>query len=390
MEGEGLALPELPVVYIKAKDEADAKEILLKISSQYGKVSQKGFEDFIKGLDIDFEDLGINVQPPGNIREELGNIPENARPEALSLAGDLYTIGPHKLICGDSARPETYKRLMENEKADMVFTDPPYGVSIGDKGKLLNEKHNGGKIGKGSIEINIENDTLNSENLKQLLTDIFSVMLHFMKDDAAYYITSPPGFNQIIIFTALETARLPVKQVLVWCKNQATFSLKRLNYDYQHEGILYGWNKTHNFYGNGKYSSSLWHYNKPLKNDLHPTMKPPALIQNAIENSMEPLEKTENALLNSSVKNDIILDVFGGSGSTLIAAQDCKRRARLIEIDPWYCDVIVKRAMDAYPALKVTRERNGETRSVESGFFDYNSIRTVEKTDKTDSRRGSS
>jgi DNA modification methylase len=113
----------------------------------------------------------------------------------------------------------------------------------------------------------------------------------------------------------------------------------------------------------GEYQTSLWHYDKPKRCDLHPTMKPPALIKNAILNSMEPLEKSENAILNSSVRNDIILDPFAGSGSTLIAAEDCKRSSRLIEIDPRYCDVIVKRALEAYPKLKasVTHEHEEGT-----------------------------
>jgi DNA modification methylase len=153
---------------------------------------------------------------------------------------------------------------------------------------------------------------------------------------------------------ALLDAVLPAKHNLVWCKNQPTFSMGRLDYDCQHEPIFYGWKRRHSFYGTGKYCTSLWHYDKPKKCGLHPTMKPPALIENAILNSMEPLEKSENAVLNSSIKNDIILDPFGGSGSTLVAAEDCKRRSRLIETEPRYCDVIVKRALEAFPKLKAT------------------------------------
>jgi DNA modification methylase len=348
MRDAGQAIPELPVVFIRARDEAEAKEILLKITSHYGKISQAGFEEFIKGLDIDFDDLGLDILPPRDIREELGLIPETPK-KALTQPGDLYTIGAHRLICGDCADPETYRRLMGDERADMVFTDPPYGVSIGDKNKLLNTKAKGKRY---SIEENIENDTLGTEELSGLLEKAFTLMSGYMKDSAAYYIAAPQGENGIMMTRVLLQSGLPVRHQLVWCKNAPTFSMGRLDYDYQHELILYGWKKTHNFYGMGKYTTSLWHYNKPNKDDLHPTMKPPELIRNAIENSMEPLDKAETALQNSSVKNDIILDTFAGSGSTLIAAQDCKRRSRLIEIDPHYCDVIVKRTLEAYPKLK--------------------------------------
>jgi len=350
-EGEGYAIPELPVVFIKAKDEAEAKEILLKIISSYGKISQKGYEDFVRGLDI---------RPPRDIREELGLLPETPK-KAKTKPGDIYAIGPHRLICGDCTSAETYRSLMGEELADLIFTDPPYGVAIGDKNKLLNEKASGDRYG---IEENLENDTLGTEALGKLLSGAFSLMKEYMGDTAAYYVTAPQGPNGLMMQIALREAGLPVRHQLVWCKNAPTFSMGRLDYEYQHENIFYGWKKKHDFYGMGKYQTSLWHYEKPQKSDLHPTMKPPELIKNAIENSMEPLDKAENALQNSSVKSNIILDPFAGSGSTLIAAQDCKRRARLIEVDPHYCDVIVRRALEAFPALKATVQRGGKTREV--------------------------
>jgi DNA modification methylase len=161
---------------------------------------------------------------------------------------------------------------------------------------------------------------------------------------------------------------MPHKAELVWCK-KPTFSAGRTDYASQHEPILYGWKKTHRFHGIGKWQTTLWHYSPQLKNKLHPTQKPPELIKNAIENSMEPLEKAEGALLNSSVKNDLILDPFAGSGSVLIAAEDCKRLARLIEIDPGYCDVIVRRALDAFPEMIAYRERGGESFEVTADDF---------------------
>jgi DNA modification methylase len=367
MDKEGYGIPLLPVVFIHAKDGADAKEILLKISSHYGQVSQKGFEEFIRGLDIDFEDLGLDVKPPRDIDEELGKVP-GAAPDPVTRPGDVYQIGNHRLICGDSAEPETYQRLMGDELADMVFTDPPYGVSLGEKNRMLEERD---KSKTARILEDIENDSLDAEALCALLTKVFKNVYHRMKDTASYYVTGPQGQNGLMISLSLLDAGLPARHHLIWCKSQATFSMGRLDYDYQHEPIFYGWKRKHNFYGTGKYQTSLWHYDKPKKCGLHPTMKPPALIENAILNSMEPLEKSENAVLNSSVKNDIILDPFAGSGSTLIAAEDCKRRSRLIEISPHYCDVTVKRALEAYSGLKahVTHEGEEEPEEITAACF---------------------
>jgi DNA modification methylase len=347
----------LPAVFIRLKDEAEAKEVLLKIISTYGKVSQKGFEDFIKGLDIDFEELGLDIKPPRDINEELGLLPETSS-NASTKPGDIYTIGTHRLICGDCTSEETYQRLLGDELADLIFTDPPYGVGLKEKYEKL-RKETSNKV--NSVRAG---DDIAGDDIENLLDQAFSIMKDYMKDDASYYITAPQGRNHYIFYKTLERAEIPVRHMLIWCKNQAVMGNIGLDYHYQHEPILYGWKKTHNFYGMGKYQTSLWHYQRPQKSNLHPTMKPPELIKNAIDNSMEPLEKAETALQNSSTKNNIILDIFAGSGSTLIAAQDCKRQARLIEVDPHYCDVIVKRTLEAFHDLKATLQRGGKTKEI--------------------------
>ena len=132
-----------------------------------------------------------------------------------------------------------------------------------------------------------------------------------------------------------------IKHELIWLKSSPVFSMGRLDYDYQHEPILYGWKKTHKFYGGGQFKKSIWEIAKPSKSELHPTMKPIALI--------------ENALLNSSKRSDIILDLFGGSGSTLIACEQTNRKCRMMEIDPLYCEVICNRytALTGKKAVKL-------------------------------------
>jgi DNA modification methylase len=155
-------------------------------------------------------------------------------------------------------------------------------------------------------------------------------MLNVANDDCALYVTMPQGgTHMMMMMMMIHEAGWQVKHELMWLKNQPTFSMNRLDYDYKHEPILYGWNKKHEFYGNGKFNKSVWEIDKPKKSNLHPTMKPIELIVNAIQNS--------------SKDDDIVLDVFGGSGSTLIACEQTNRRCFMMELDPKYIDVIINR-----------------------------------------------
>ena len=207
----------------------------------------------------------------------------------------------------------------------MVFTDPPYGVSIGDKNKMLN-----GFQKAGRVITNIENDTLGTEELYDLLLKCFTNLREHCEDDCSYYVTSPQGGEIcLMMMMMMKDAGLEVRHNLIWEKNCATFSMGRLDYDYKHEPIFYTWTKKHNFYGKGKYKNTIWNFDKPRKCDLHPTMK--------------PVELVAEALLNSSKEEDPVIDFFGGSGTTLIACEQLNRRAFLMELDPHYVDVILSR-----------------------------------------------
>ena len=159
----------------------------------------------------------------------------------------------------------------------------------------------------------------------------FENMKLFAKDCCAIYVTMPQGGTHMMMMMMMMmmNAGWQVKHELMWEKNSPTFSMGRLDYDYQHEPICYGWNKSHNFYGNGEQKKSVWHFDKPKKCNFHPTMKPIPLVVNALQNS--------------SQKNDIILDAFGGSGTTIIACEQANRNARIMEYDPKYIDVIIDR-----------------------------------------------
>lgn len=249
---------------------------------------------------------------------------KEAQIEKKCSKGDIWRLGEHRLMCGDSTDEAAIKRLMDGDKADMVFTDPPYGVSIGDKNAALNSVQKAGRCCK-----NIENDTLSADELYPILVKAMTNARLSCKDDACYFVTSPQGGELGLMMMMMKDAGLPVRHMLIWEKNSATFSLGRLDYDYQHEPIFYTWTKKHHNYRKGQYRTTIWKYDKPRKCDLHPTMKPVELVANCLNDATKA--------------GDIALDVFGGSGTTMIACEQLGRRARLIELDPHYCDVIIAR-----------------------------------------------
>ena len=246
--------------------------------------------------------------------------------------GDIWQLGEHRLMCGNSTDGGCVSKLMNAQKADMVFKDPPYNVAIGSKNKALNDNMlNRGLKWCNRIEKDIAGDKgMTDEEIgESLWLPAFANLYENAKDDCAIYVTMPQGGTHMMMMMMMHNAKWKVKHELIWVKNSPTFSMGRLNYDYQHEPILYGWKKTHNWYGEGKFNKSIWEIDKPKKCDLHPTMKPIALV--------------ENAILNSSRRADVIVDLFGGSGSTLIACEQLKRKCFMMEYDEHYCDVIVAR-----------------------------------------------
>lgn len=171
---------------------------------------------------------------------------------------------------------------------------------------------------------------MSEDELYDMLVKAMANMKSHCKDDACYYVTSPQGGSLgLMMMMMMKDAGLPVHHVLMWKKNCPTFSMGRLDYDYQHEPMFYTWGEKHENRRRSKFRSSVWEVNKPMKCDLHPTMKPIELVAGCIEDASDP--------------GDIILDGFGGSGTTLIACEQLGRRCRIMEIDPHYCDVIISR-----------------------------------------------
>lgn len=258
-----------------------------------------------------------------------------AEPKYKVNQGDIFQLGNHRLMCGDSIKKEDIDKLMAGEKADMMFTDPPYGVNYSDKNNFLNSIDKGNHIQK-DIEGDTDDRAKTAENWKQVFINCKSNL----NDGSVFYITFAGDKLLLLLLLLLREIDFQERQILVWVKNNHV--LGRSDYNYKHEFILYGWKKgaTHKFYAN--FDVTTWEINKPSKNDLHPTMK--------------PIELCAKAIRNSSNENQIVLDGYGGSGSTLIACEQLNRKCYMMEIDPNYISTILERweKLTCKTAVKLT------------------------------------
>lgn len=303
-------------------------------------------EDFDLDL-IGFEDVALDDGGAEGLTDP-DEVPE-MQEKPVTRQGDIWLLGKHRLMCGDSTDAGSVALLMAGEKADMVFTDPPYNVSYSDKNAALNAIGRGNRI---QTPINGDNASSDEEAGEKLWKPAFANMRQNAASHCSIYCTMPQGGAHMMMMM-MASASWQVKHELIWVKNNIV--LGRCDYNYRHEPILFGWAETHKFYGKGEFTQSVWEIPKPQKSDLHPTMKPIALI--------------ENALLNSSKEQDIILDLFGGSGSTLIACEQTGRQCRMMELSEHYVDVIVRRWQD-FTGDKAILEGDGRT------FAEFAEIRT--------------
>jgi DNA modification methylase len=288
---------------------------ILSSSFEYEDLQDWGFSDdeltdFTLDL-IDDDDSGDDVVPDKPV-------------EARSQLGDLYELGSHRVLCGDSTDKEIVAVLMNSDKADMVFTDPPYGVNYSSKNEFLNKADKGNRIQSPIINDNID-DYIGF--FKKFLSVIC------FADYNSFYITIS-GQKLLCLLTAIKELNLKMSQILVWAKNNHV--LGRQDYFNKHELIVYGWQNHHRFYGGNDFT--VWEIDRPLKSELHPTMKPIELIERAILNSCKKDSVHE--------RGGIVYDPFLGSGSTLIACEKTKRKCYGMELDPQYVDVIVQRYVD--------------------------------------------
>lgn len=338
-----LGLPTVPVILADDLTPAQIKafRILANRSATWAdwdedllrlELEELKFDDFdlaLTGFDAD-ELLEIMA---GEETTAEGNTDDDVTPDVpvtpVSKPGDLWVMGKHRLLCGDSTDAANYTLLMAGEKAAMTFTDPPYGVNYANSAK---DKMRG-------TNRPILNDNL-GEDFEPFLKAALTPMIAHCQG-AIYIAMSSSELDTLQ--SAFRAAGGKWSTFIIWAKN--TFTLGRSDYQRQYEPILYGWPEgaTRHWCGD-RDQGDVWHFNKPRVNDLHPTMKPVELVERAIRNSSRP--------------GDVVLDPFGGSGTTLIAAEKAGRQARLIELDPKYVDTIVRRWQE-WSGKQALRESDG-------------------------------
>ena len=276
-----------------------------------------GRGDLIRILQINEKDLqkALDATP-----EETYQLPPLEDVETDIELGDLFSLGPHRLLCGDSTESSSLVTIMGNEKIDCVFTDPPYGVYIADWADHLRNIPD--KKSNTRPDDLIYNDEI--EDYEKFTFEWMSQLPKHLEEYNSIYVWIN-GKNLRGMLNASFKLKYKIDNIIIWNKNDAVLS--RLDYKPKHEIGLYGWYGKHKFYG--KAERNVWDIPKPKQSKLHPTMKPVELCARAIANSSQP--------------DDIILDVFAGSGSTLIACEQLGRRGFMLEIDPRYCQIIIDR-----------------------------------------------
>ena len=333
-------IKEVPCVFVDYLTEAQKKAYILAdnrmamdagwdeelLRVEIEALQAEAFDLSLTGFDD--KELSDLFKNDADVQEDDFDVDAELEKPTFSKTGDVWTLGRHRLVCGDSTKADTFEVLMNGRKANLVVTDPPYNVNYE------------GTAGK------IKNDNLADEKFYQFLFDAFSNIEKVMADDASIYVfhADTEGLN---FRKAFSDAGFYLSGCCIWKK--PSLVLGRSPYQWQHEPCLYGWKKSgkHQWYSDRK-QTTIWEFEKTKKNTDHPTMKPIPLLAYPIQNS--------------SMSNTLVLDPFGGSGSTLIACEQTDRDCYTIELDEKYCDVIVKRYIEQTGTSDgVSVERDGRT-----------------------------
>jgi site-specific DNA-methyltransferase (adenine-specific) len=324
-----VGLKELPVILADDWTEEQKAEFLIKDNVGFG---EWNWDELQSDWDIEkLEDWGLDI--PGfdaeviEAEEDDFAVPDGGIETDIVL-GDLFQIGEHRLLCGDSTDSDQVAKLMNGQKADMVFTDPPYGVSY--EGGHNKKKRTG-----------IENDTLQGQDLTDLFYESLMNADLFSHEHSAFYIWYANG-KAVETFSSFANLNLKVRAVICWYKVKSGLGAFMSQYIPNYEPCIYAFKEGNSpqWFGASD-EKTVWELKKESKNEYHPTQK--------------PVELPERAMKNSSKENDIILDVFGGSGSTMVAAHQLNRKGYLVELDPKYCQVIVDRMRKLDPSLKIKK-----------------------------------
>ena len=330
---EHLGIEETYIIKAGELTDKQEQEFIIKDNVGYGEWDweQLANEWDVEDLDEWGLDLPLDFVKELEAEEDDFEVPADGIETDIVL-GDLFEIGEHRLLCGDSTDSDAVARLMDGEKADMVFTDPPYGVSY--EGGHNQKKRKG-----------IENDTLQGVDLTNLFRDSLMNADIFSKDHTAFYIWYANG-KAVETFLSFSELNLEVRAVICWYKIKSGLGAFMSQYIPNYEPCIYAFKKGKScqWYGPTD-EKTVWELKKESKNDYHPTQK--------------PVELPERAIKNSSQLNDIVYDCFLGSGSTMVASHQLKRKCYGMELDPKYCQVIIDRMKKLDPTLVI--KRNGET-----------------------------
>jgi DNA modification methylase len=314
----------LNIALNKISGEWDTEKLALVIADLQG----TDFDVSLTGFDPEeLEDL-FRDDVKGGVKEDDFDVEAELKKPTFSKAGDLWMLGEHRLFCGDSTKSETFDLLMNGKKANLVVTDPPYNVDY---------KGSAGKI---------KNDSMAEDQFEQFVLAAYQQMEAAMADDASIYVFHSDSHG-LAFRKAFEEAGFYLSGCCIWKKQSLV--LGRSPYQWQHEPVLFGWKKKgkHQWY-TGRKESTIWEFDKPKKNKDHPTMKPIALVSYPI--------------MNSTMTGCLVLDPFGGSGSTLIACEQTGRVCYTVELDEKFCDVIVRRYIEQVGSADgVTVLRDGLT-----------------------------
>lgn len=326
MAAKKLGMTEVPVIELAHLSKEQRKALIIADNKL---ALNSDWDTNLLSIELaDLQELGFDLNLTGFNADELANLlqpeqvdgltDENEIPpvpeEPKTKLGDIYQLGDHRLMCGDSTSIEAVEKLTDG-LVDILVTDPPYNVDY---------------TGKTKDALKIQNDSMDDSTFRQFLRDAFTAADVVMKPGAVFYIwhADSEGYN---FRGACKDAGWQVRQCLIWQKD--TMVMGRQDYHWKHEPCLYGWKDgAAHLWATDRKQTTLILCKRPTKNDLHPTMK--------------PVELMEYQILNNTKGMDIVLDLFGGSGSTLMACEKIGRKARLMELDPKYCDVIVKRWED--------------------------------------------
>ncbi|RSI23388.1 Modification methylase DpnIIB [Streptococcus sanguinis] len=344
-----LGYKEVQCVQVRIEDENKVKALNVALN----KITGAWNEELLADLMVDLQDADFNLDLTGfeapeidqlfskvhnkEVKEDDFDVDGELTKPTISKQGDIWHLGKHRVICGDSTKPETYQLLLGDKKANLIVTDPPYNVNV---------EETAGKI---------KNDDMSDADFYQFLFNMFVNVEQSMEDDASIYVfhADTEGLN---FRRAFKDAGFYLSGCCIWKKNALV--LGRSPYQWQHEPVLYGWKQKgkHQWFSDRK-QTTIWEYDRPKSSKEHPTMKPVQLMAYPIQNS--------------SMRGTLVLDPFLGSGSTLIAADQTGRICYGIELDEKFVDVIVKRYMEATENTEVKLIREGRNLTFEEAVSEY-------------------